>query len=321
MRVFVTGAAGFVGSRLSKALLERGDEVVGFDNLDDYYARSHKDRHLRDLLEHPRFMFEKGDLRDADGLRDLFHRHQPDAVAHLAGMAAVRYSVAHPLLYGNVNVQGSVHVLDAARLTGKRPVCVLASTGSVYGADTPVPFTEDAKADHPLAPYPASKRAMELFAHTYAHLWQLPMTVVRFFNVYGPHGRPDMMPWIMARHILSGEPYPLFVHNGRQLQRDWTYIDDIVRGITLALDKRLANEIINIGCGCPVENLDFIHILERLIGKKAVIRETPAPASEPLVTYADVSKAKRLLGYEPRVKVEEGLANFVGWLRAENLLT
>ena len=317
MRVFVTGAAGFVGSRLSKTLLARGDEVVGFDNFDPYYDRAHKDRHLADLLDARGFTFIKGDLREAAQLREVFEKHRPDAVAHLAGMAAVRYSVQHPLMYGEVNVQGSVHVLDAARLIGT-PRCVLASTGSVYGANTPVPFTEDAPADRPLAPYPASKRAVELFGYSYAHLWKLPTTIVRFFNVYGPHGRPDMMPWQWTMDIMRGKPLTLY--NGGHMKRDWTYVDDIVAGFTAALDKGLAYEILNLGCSNPVENLEFVNILEKLLGRKAVIEEVPSPPSEPLVTYADISKARRLLGYEPKVNVEEGLSRFVEWLRAEKLI-
>ncbi len=232
-------------------------------------------------------------------------------------MAAVRYSVEHPLLYADVNVQGSVNVLDAARLAGNRPTCVLASTGSVYGRDTPVPFAESAAADHPLAPYPASKRAMELFAHSYAHLYGIPTTVVRFFNVYGPHGRPDMMPWQWTLNILAGRPLTLY--NAGHIRRDWTYIDDIVAGFLLALDKRLTNEVLNLGCGSPVANLAFVNVLERLLGKAAII-DAPTPASEPLITYADVTKANRLLGYEPKVPVAEGLQRFVDWMRRERII-
>jgi UDP-glucuronate 4-epimerase len=317
MRVFVTGAAGFVGSRLAKALIARGDEVMGFDNFNDYYARAHKDRHLADLLPSKQFTMITGDLRDAPLLADLFQQHKPDAVAHLAGMAAVRYSVQFPLLYADVNVQGSVNVLDAARQIG-HPTCVLASTGSVYGADTPVPFVESAAAACPLAPYPASKRAMELFAFSYAHLWKLPTTVVRFFNVYGPHGRPDMMPWQLTQKILAGETYPLY--GAGKLKRDWTFVEDIVAGLMLAIDSKLENEILNLGCGCPVENVEFVEILESLLGKKAKMVDTPTPPSEPLITYADVSKARRLIGYEPKVSVAEGLKRFVEWMKAEKLI-
>lgn len=316
-KIFVTGAAGFVGSRLSKRLLERGDTVVGHDNLNDYYAREHKDRHLRDLASHPNFTFIEGDLRDADGLKKLFTQHKPDAVAHLAAMAAVRYSVKFPLLYGEVNVQGTANLLDAARSIGT-PRCVLASTGSVYGSSTPVPFKEDAPADRPLAPYPASKRAMELFAHSFNHLYKLPVTVVRFFNVYGPHGRPDMMPWQWTQMILKGEPLQLY--GAGKIKRDWTYIDDIVDGFLLTLAKPMGFEIINLGCGNPVENTQFVATLEKLLGKKAICNNVPTPESEPLITYADITKARKLLGYEPKVMVEEGLARFIDWLRAEKII-
>ncbi len=291
--------------------------MIGFDNLNDYYDLSHKERHLADLLPDKRFTMIKGDLREAEQLARIFQEHRPDAVAHLAGMAAVRYSVEHPLLYGAVNVQGSVNLLDAARKIG-RPTCVLASTGSVYGADTPVPFVETAAADHPLAPYPASKRAMELFAYTYAHLWKLPTTILRFFNVYGPHGRPDMMPWQWTQMILAGQPLTLY--GGGKLKRDWTFIDDIISGFLAALDKRLDCETMNLGCSRPVENLEFVKILERLLGKSAKITDTPTPPSEPLITFADVSKARRLLGYEPKISVEQGLERFIRWLRDEKII-
>lgn len=314
--VLVTGAAGFIGSRLARALLDRGDRVIGLDNLNDYYPLLHKRRHLADLVGEPRFTFLEADLRDAEGLKAIALTHRPTAVAHLAAMAAVRYSVEHPLIYGAVNVQGSMNLLDAARQVGQ-PRVVLASTGSLYGSDTPTPFKETAPADRPLAPYPASKRAMEMMAHAYAHLWKLPTTVLRFFNVYGPHGRPDMMPWQWSKMILRDEPLKLF--NAGHLQRDWTYIDDIVSGFLAALDKGLGWEIINLGCSCPVENLAFVQVLERLLGKTARKLDAPTPASEPLITHADISKARALLGYEPRTNIEQGLEQFVRWARAERV--
>jgi UDP-glucuronate 4-epimerase len=317
MKVFLTGVAGFVGSRLAKSLLARGDGVVGLDNMNDYYPIVHKERHLADLTGQRDFTFVQGDLRDAPLLLELFQKHKPDAVAHLAAMAAVRYSVEHPLIYGTINVQGSVNVLDAARQVGQ-PRCVLASTGSSYGATTPVPFKEDAAADRPLAPYPASKRAMELFAHSYAHLWKIPITCLRFFNVYGPHGRPDMMPWKWAFAIHKGEPITLY--NAGRLKRDWTYIDDIVAGFVAAIDNPFAYEVINLGCSNPVENTRFVQILEEILQRKAQSIDTPAPSSEPLITHADISKARRMLGYDPKVTVEDGLARFVNWLREQRLL-
>jgi UDP-glucuronate 4-epimerase len=317
MKVFITGVAGFVGSRLARRLLDRGDEVAGIDNFNPYYGREHKDRHLRDLLPQKQFHFIEADLTDGDRLNALLAEHRPDAIAHLAAMAAVRYSVQHPPIYGSVNVLGSLNLLEAARLANS-PRMVLASTGSVYGATTPVPFKEDTPADRPLAPYPASKRAMEMLAHSHHHLFKLPITILRFFNVYGPHGRPDMMPWQWTLDILAGKSLTLY--NAGRLKRDWTYIDDIIAGFIAALDKPLGFEIVNLGCGNPVENTRFVQILEQLLGKNAKIVDTPTPASEPPISFADISKAAKLLGYQPRVQIEEGLARFIDWLRAEQLI-
>jgi UDP-glucuronate 4-epimerase len=313
----VTGAAGFVGSRLSKKLLDRGDRVVGIDNLNDYYPIVHKRRHLADLLPQAQFKFIEADIRDADAMRQIVAEHTPVAVAHLAAMAAVRYSVEHPLIYGTVNIQGTMNLLDAARLANK-PRMVLASTGSLYGSNTPVPFVETAAADRPLAPYPASKRAMELMAHSYQHLWKLPITVLRFFNVYGPQGRPDMMPWQWTRMILAGQTLTLY--NNGNLKRDWTYIDDIVAGFVAALDRSFDYEIMNLGCSAPVDNITFVRTLEKLLGKQAKIVDAPTPPSEPIITYADINKARKLLGYDPKVNVEQGLARFIEWARAERVM-
>jgi UDP-glucuronate 4-epimerase len=324
MRIAVTGVAGFVGSRLSKVLLERGDSVVGLDNLNDYYALEHKQRHLADIKDHPRFRFVKADLREPQELAAVFADGPFDAVAHLAAMAAVRYSVEHPLIYGQVNVQGTMNLLEAPRKlatasNGRWPKFVMASTGSVYGADTPVPFRESSPADRPLAPYPASKRSMELMANAYHHLWKMPILCLRFFNVYGPHGRPDMMPWQWARQIVAGQELTLY--DGGRLKRDWTYIDDIVAGFVAALDADIPRcELINLGCSSPVDNLTFVQILEELLGKKATVKDVPAPVSEPKITYADIHKAATLLHYSPKVHVQEGLRHFVDWMVREKLL-
>jgi UDP-glucuronate 4-epimerase len=320
--VFITGAAGFVGSRLARTLLEQGCEVVGFDNLNDYYPVECKRRNLADLElasreSGSRFSFIEGDLRDLEKITSALKGARASHIAHLAAMAAVRYSVQHPLVYGEVNVQGTLNLMDAARTVGIEN-CVIASTGSVYGADTPTPFKEEASAAKPLAPYPASKRAMEMFCHSYSHVYGLNISVMRFFNVYGPHGRPDMMPWQWSLAINQGREITLF--NAGHMKRDWTYVDDIVDGFVRALSKVSRFEIFNLGCGSPVENIEFVKIIEQLLNKKAVIKDVPAPISEPIVTWADVSKAQAILGYQPKTKVDKGMGVFIDWLRKERIL-
>lgn len=310
MHVLVTGAAGFIGSRLSRRLLDRGDTVVGIDNFHPYYAREHKERNVADLMPDAGFTSVEGDFRDRDLVENLFAEHAFDAVAHLGAMAGVRYSTEHPHLYTEVNVPGTVNMFEAARQHGK-PHVVFASTSSVYGNTERIPFQEDDVADRPLAPYPASKRTGELYAHSYHNLWDMSVTCLRFFSVYGPHGRPDMMPWQWTRMILAGEPLTLY--GAGKLRRDWTFVDDIVTGVVAALDRPLGYEVINLGVGQPIENIRFVRRLEELLDREAQIVDTPTPASEPFQTYADISKARRLLDYEPTTEVEDGLAIFVEW--------
>ena len=317
MRVLVTGAAGFIGSRLSAALLARGDTLTGLDNFNDYYPVVHKHRNLRDLQQNPKFNLIHADLCDAEKMLEICREFKPESIAHIAAMASVRYSVQHPLVYGAVNVQGTMNLMEAARQAGC-PHVLLASTGSVYGQSTPTPFPETAAADRPLAAYPASKRAMELFAHSFNHLWAMPVTVLRFFNVYGPHGRPDMMPWQWTMDIAAGREITLY--NAGALRRDWTYIDDIVGGFIAALDSPRGYRVYNLGCGNPVANSDFVHEIEQLLEKTARVKNVPAPASEPAVTYADISSARRDLSYNPRVQVPQGLRRFIDWLRQDGLL-
>ncbi len=312
-KILVTGAAGFVGSRLSLKLVERGDQVVGIDNLNDYYSTAQKRRNLDELARFPGFEFSQTDFCDVAALQAVFTAHQFSAVAHIGAMASVRYSVKNPSIYAAVNVQGSVNLLEAARLQG--PVhMLLASTGSVYGQSTPVPFKESAAADRPLAAYPASKRAMELFGHSYAHIFGMPVTVLRFFNVYGPHGRPDMMPWQWTLDILAERELTLF--DGGALKRDWTYIDDIIAGFLSALESPSGYRVYNLGCGNPVENSEFVRTLESILDKTAKIKAVPAPASEPKITFADITLAGQQLGYKPVVQVREGLERFIAWLKA-----
>lgn len=312
MKVLVTGAAGFIGSRLSRALLERGDTVVGIDNFNPYYAREHKERNVTDLTPEAGFTLIEDDFRDRSLVDELFATHAFDVVAHIGAMAGVRYSTTRPHLYNEVNVAGTLNIFEAAREHGT-PHVVFASTSSVYGDTDQIPFREEQLADRPLAPYPASKRAGELYAHSYYNLWDMSITCLRFFSVYGPHGRPDMMPWQWTRMILDGEPLTLY--GAGRLRRDWTYIDDIIAGVVAALDRPMGYEVINLGVGQPIENLRFVRRLEELLDREAQIIDTPTPPSEPFQTYADISKARRLLDYEPTTSVEEGLAIFVDWYR------
>lgn len=314
MHILVTGAAGFIGSNLSLALLARGDRVIGFDNFNDYYSPARKRANAALLRANPRFTMIEGDLRDEQAVRAVLAEHPVDAVAHLAAMAGVRYSIERAPLYTDVNIRGTVNVLEAMRSTGV-PHIVFASTSSVYGKTEQLPFREDDPLGKPLASYPASKIAGELMGYTYHNLFDMNFTAVRFFSVYGERGRPDMMPYIITDSIVHDKVFKLF--NAGEMFRDWTYVGDIVQGVIKALDKPLGYARINLGRGEPVRMADFVELVEELVGKKALMETPPAPASEPIITYADVSKARSLLGYQPTVPVAEGMARFWDWYQGE----
>jgi UDP-glucuronate 4-epimerase len=312
--ILVTGVAGFIGSHTAGRLLARGDTVVGIDNLNDYYEPARKLANLEELKAHVRkpgqFTFIRSDIRDRPAMRDLFRRHSFAGVAHLAGMAGVRSSVEDPWLYYDINLTGTLNLLDATREYGN-PNFVFASTSAAYGNTKLIPFVETDTADRPLAPYAASKRAAELLGFSYHHLHNTDFTALRFFTVYGPRGRPDMMACKLLNAMHSGEKIPLF--NGGQMHRDWTFVDDIVSGIVAALDRRLGYEVINIGRGEPVLVSDFVKTLEELSGKQAPLHDAPMIKADVAYTYADISKARRLLGYEPKVSVEEGARRLFEW--------
>jgi UDP-glucuronate 4-epimerase len=312
--LLVTGAAGFIGSHTVQGLLERGDRVVGLDNLNDYYDPARKRANLAELAALPggpeRFTFIHGDIRDRALVDQLFAKHQLTGVAHLAAMAGVRISVEDPWLYYDVNLTGTLNLLDAASRHGK-PNFVLASTSSAYGNTKQVPFIETDSADRPLAPYPASKRGAELLGHSYHHMQGLDFTALRFFTVYGPRGRPDMMAYKLLDAMRTGAPMPLY--NGGQMYRDWTFVTDIVQGIMAATDRRLGYEVINIGRGEPVLLADFVKSLEQLAGRAAPVQSEPMMRADISYTYADITKARTLLGYEPRVSVSEGVQRFYDW--------
>jgi UDP-glucuronate 4-epimerase len=309
--VLVTGAAGFIGSHLTRHLLERGHRVIGLDNFDAYYDPAWKRRNLAESLATPgSFEFFEGDIRDAALLQRLFSEHDIGSVAHLAALAGVRTSVDSPARYYDVNVMGSLQLLEFAQRHGQ-PHFVFASTSSVYGRTTRVPFVEDDSADRPLAPYPASKRAVELLGHAYHHNHGQTFTALRFFTVYGPHGRPDMMAHLVLDSMRTGKAIPIY--EGGRLFRDWTYVSDIAAGIAAALERPLGYEVINLGRGEPVDVGEFVRELERLSGKKPNLVDTPMNSADVPGTIASIDKARDLLDYKPQVSVPEGARRYYEW--------
>ncbi len=334
----VTGAAGLIGSHLVEALVARGHRVVAVDNFNDYYDVNQKRANVAGFSDLEHVTLIEADIRDAERMHALFAEHQPTMVGHMAAMANVRYSIGRTPLYNDVNITGSVNLLEAAvkQGSGNRdrgsgsnaqpdprspipepssalPTFVFASTSSAYGHTTRLPFQEDDPANAPLSAYPASKKAVELLGYTYHNLHGLNFTAVRFFSVYGPRARPDMMPFMVTDSIARGEKITLFDRG--ELWRDWTFVDDIVAGVVLAMEKPLGYEIINLGRGEPVKMADFVRQVEKLVGKQALLDCPPAPPSEPKRTHADITKARTLLGYHPQTPVEEGLAKLWDWYR------
>jgi UDP-glucuronate 4-epimerase len=331
MKFIVTGAAGFIGFYTAKALLERGDDVVGIDNMNAYYDVALKEARLAELMPYGHFKFVKDDIAQKPAIDQLFAEHRPNRVIHLAAQAGVRYSLTHPYDYADANLTGFLNILEACRHNEVEHL-VFASSSSVYGANTKIPFSEHDNVDHPISLYAASKKANELMAHTYAHLFGIPATGLRFFTVYGPWGRPDMALFIFTRKILAGEPIDVF-NNGNQA-RDFTYIDDIVQGVVRVADRRPAPNpawsgddpdpasstapyrIYNIGNNSPVNLMDFIAFIEKATGRKAEKNFLPAQPGDVSTTYADVSELQADFGYSPNTPIDEGVQNFVDWYRS-----
>jgi UDP-glucuronate 4-epimerase len=330
MRFLVTGAAGFIGYHTAEALLARGDEVVGLDNLNTYYDVTLKEARLSRLEGRKGFTFHKLDLTDRAGMERLFAEALPQRVIHLGAQAGVRYSLENPHAYIDSNIVGTLHVLEGCRHHGIEHL-VLASSSSVYGANTAMPFSVHQNVDHPLSLYAASKKATELMAHTYAHLYRLPVTALRFFTVYGPWGRPDMAPFIFTGKILAGEPIDVF-NNGHHA-RDFTYIDDIVEGVVRTAD-RIATpnpnwsgekpdpatslapyRLYNIGNNNPVELMHFITCLEKALGREAKKNFLPMQPGDVPNTFANVDDLVADVGFKPATSIEEGVARFVDWYR------
>lgn len=328
MKILVTGAAGFIGFHTSQILLARGDEVVGLDNLNDYYDVSLKQARLDLLQRHANFSFVKLDLADRKEMAALFAREKFARVINLGAQAGVRYSIQNPLAYIDSNVVGFANVLEGCRHNGVEHL-VYASTSSVYGANTKMPFSVHQNVDHPLSFYAATKKANELMAHTYAHLYQLPVTGLRFFTVYGPWGRPDMALFLFTKNILAGKPIDVFNYGNHR--RDFTYVGDIAEGVVRAVDRpaqgnsswdgdapdpgtsKAPYRLYNIGNNAPVELMRYIEVIEQCLGKKAQKNLLPLQQGDVPDTYADVEDLLRDVGYRPATSVEEGIRNFITW--------
>lgn len=313
--ILITGGAGFIGSQLAVHLAQAGQRVIVVDNFDPYYDPAIKRANVLPLVYSPTASVIEADIRDGTEMERIVRDYHVRRIVHLAAMSGVRYSIDRTPLYVDVNVGGTVNILEAARKHDVELV-LAASTSTVYGNETPVPFREDAPADRPLAAYAATKRAAELMAHTYTNMFGLNVTMLRFYNVYGPNGRPDMMPLRTLDAIVNDQEITLFA--GGELKRDWTYIDDIVAGLDRALDKPLGFEILNFGCGDPHTMREFVQIMEELTGRQARVKDVPAPASDPAVTYADNRKARELVGFDPQISLPEGLARTWAWYRKKH---
>ena len=330
MKILVTGTAGFIGSALAKRLLDRGDEVVGIDNVNDYYDVNLKLARLERIKEYPGFTEIRADLEDRDTILAAFAEHQPQRVVNLAAQAGVRYSIENPFAYVDSNIVGFINILEGCRHHGVEHL-VYASSSSVYGANTAMPFSVHQNVDHPLSLYAATKKANELMAHTYSHLYDLPTTGLRFFTVYGPWGRPDMALFMFTRSIFAGEPIEVF--NYGKHRRDFTYIDDIVEGVIRSLDKVAQPNpewsgdnpdpatspapwrVYNIGNSSPVELMRYIEVLEECIGKTVEKKLLPMQPGDVPATWADVQALTDDVGYQPSTPVEQGVARFVEWYR------
>jgi UDP-glucuronate 4-epimerase len=317
MKVLITGVAGFIGMHVAERLLGRGDTVIGIDNLNDYYEVSLKEARLARLTPDAAFRFIKLDLADREGMAALFAQERPDAVINLAAQAGVRYSLKNPLAYADSNLIGFVNVLEGCRHNGVKHL-LYASSSSVYGGNKKVPFAEDDNVDHPVSLYAATKKANELMAYSYSHLYGIPSTGLRFFTVYGPWGRPDMAYFSFTQNILAGKPIDVFNHG--RMQRDFTYIDDIAEGVLRILDKppmdTPPHTVFNIGNHQPVELMEFINTLENALGKKATYNFLPMQDGDVPITYAETSRLRAAVDFSPSTSLADGIDHFITWYRS-----
>jgi len=314
MKVLLTGAAGFIGSNLSEALVGRGDSVLAVDSFDPYYDRAVKEKNISGLKGSANFHFVEMDLRDKGSLKALLQEGF-DVVVHLAGRGGVRRSIVEPEAYVDLNYVATLRLLEAMKETSHRKI-VFASTSSIYGDRSKVPFREDERADWPISPYSATKKACEAMLYTYHHLYGFDVYALRFFTVYGPKQRPDMAIYKLVKSIVSEETFEKY--GDGKTERDYTYVDDIVGGVIKAAERAKGYEIINIGGSRTIQLQKLISLTEEIVGKKAVIIEKPVPEGDVFRTYADVTKAAELIDFSPKVKIEKGLENFVEWYLKEH---
>ncbi|MDH5691946.1 MAG: NAD-dependent epimerase [Gammaproteobacteria bacterium] len=330
MKFLVTGTAGFIGNATAQRLLARGDEVIGIDNVNDYYDVNLKESRLKIIKDNPGFTEARINLEDRPAIEKVFKTHKPDRVIHLAAQAGVRYSLTNPYAYIDSNIMGTMNILEACRHNDVEHL-VYASSSSVYGAHTKMPFSVHHNVDHPVSLYAASKKANELMAHTYSHLYNIPTTGLRFFTVYGPWGRPDMALFLFTKNILEGKPIDVFNHGKHK--RDFTYIDDIVEGVIRTADATPAADpswdsnnpdpatskapyrVYNIGNNQPVELMRYIEVIEECVGKEAKKNFLPLQPGDVPETYADVDALKKDVGFSPDTPIETGIANFVKWYK------
>ena len=309
MSILVTGGAGFIGSHLCRALLQKGEEVVCIDDFNDYYDPKLKEYRIRQI-QSPKFFLYRADITDFEALKKIFSKHKIESVVHLAARAGVRASIQNPLLYEKINVQGTINLLELSKRVRN---FVFASSSSVYGGNSKIPFSENDRVDNPISPYAATKKSGELICHTFHHLYKIPITCLRFFTVYGPMGRPDMVIFKFTKAILEGKELTRFGDGSSK--RDYTYIADVVSGILAALKGQHDYEIVNLGNSKPIQLNHVISLIEKETGKKAKIKEMAVQEGDVPITYADITKAKKLLGYNPKVSIEEGIKNYVDWYK------
>ena len=315
MKILLTGGAGFIGSHFAESLLTRGESVISLDNLNPFYDPAIKEQNLREIQAKGghRFVDLRGDIRDTDFVTRVFETYHPDLVVHLAAMAGVRPSIANPLIYQEVNLRGTMNLLEAMKATGVNRM-IFASSSSVYGNNPKVPFSEDDNVDHPISPYAATKKAGELLSYTYHHLYNFTIVALRFFTVYGPRQRPEMAIHKFTRLIDEGTPIPMF--GDGTSKRDYTYIADIIDGMLRTLDIKEGYHLYNLGESQTTSLIDLIRLIENALGKKATIESLPPQPGDVNITYADITRARQELGYAPHTPMEEGIRRFVAWYRS-----